>query len=136
MRNLRSGATISDQRAALGRALTYFGVDLAAIPVADISEGSAGDDAVALKIAFENASVGELAAAVRSTIASADAAAAADDNDGDDSHDPGEFPKEARELNEASDEDEEDDEDSFDWSAWEEEKRAIEKLYGSAADFE
>lgn len=135
MCNLRSGATISDQRAALGRALTYFGVDLAAMPLAGISEGPAGNSAVSLKIAFENASVGELAAGVRSAIANADAAAADDDIDGDGS-DTGGFLDLVRKFNEANDEDEKDDEGSFDWSAWDEEKRAIEELYGRAADFE
>ena len=102
-----------------------------AIPLHGAPDILAGEVA-GLNVAFENASLDELAAAVRSAIANADASAAADDGDESLSES---LLWDGKGCGHGEDGDEDDDDD-FDWSAWEEEKRAIEELYGSAADLE
>jgi hypothetical protein len=119
------GATLGDQRAALGRALHYFNVPMSAVP-----EAASGGAPSSFGVAFEEASLGELAAAVRRAIAEADAAFDADEADGHGSKEEEQEEQEEQE-GEVADGDE-----GFDWAAWEEEKKAIEALYGNAADVE
>jgi hypothetical protein len=119
------GATLGDQRAALGRALHYFNMPMSAVP-----EAASGGTPSAFGVAFEEASLGELAAAVRRAIAEADAAFDADEADGHGSKEEEQEEQEEQEVEVAEGD------EGFDWAAWEEEKKAIEALYGNAADVE